>query len=284
MTFKISQLTKCVGAALIALGTALPAIAGPYILSGTDADDHGFATSTSNQQGWFFMQRALENLAPAVTNNNKVVVSLVSDPGSTAGQAAQSAFKFSNLAAAGWTYVNLNGAAAINNFFSGIGAITASTAGLLMFDSGNNVSGGLTTTEDAALTSNASAIDAFLGTGGGLFSQSNSYGWLNAILPSASAQNESFTGISLTSAGANSFPVLTNADLSAGPYHTYFQGIGGIPVLGTSQTTGHAVIIGSSAGSITNPGQGTVPEPGNIALFGLGALALTVMRRRQTNM
>ena len=36
------------------------AFAGPFILAGTDADDHGFVAAGANQDGWLFMQRALE--------------------------------------------------------------------------------------------------------------------------------------------------------------------------------------------------------------------------------
>lgn len=49
---------------LIATGALFVSVAqaGPFILAGTDADDHGFANASGNQDGWFFMQRALENL------------------------------------------------------------------------------------------------------------------------------------------------------------------------------------------------------------------------------
>jgi hypothetical protein len=49
-------------AALLAVGR--PAMAGPIIISGMDADDHGFVTQAGNQSGWLFMQTALENIAP----------------------------------------------------------------------------------------------------------------------------------------------------------------------------------------------------------------------------
>ena len=68
------------------------------VLAGTDADDHGGVSGGVNQDGWFFMQRALENLAPGVTNGNKVVTILGST--STAASAITSAFNLSNLGAA----------------------------------------------------------------------------------------------------------------------------------------------------------------------------------------
>lgn len=81
-----------------ALG-ASSAMAGPFILAGTDADDHGFANASGNQDGWLFMQKVLENLAPGVTNGNKTVVILGST--SSANTAASSAFNLSSLAGAG---------------------------------------------------------------------------------------------------------------------------------------------------------------------------------------
>jgi hypothetical protein len=58
----------------------------------------------------------------------------------------------------------------------------------------------------------------------------------------------------LTAAGNTNFPGLTNADLGAGPYHNRFVGFSSIPMLGTSNATGNAIIIGGTGGSITNPG------------------------------
>lgn len=70
--------------------------AGPFILAGTDADDHGGANATENLTGWLFMQRALENLASssALTNGHLNVVNLGSSSTGEAGRAAASAFGF----------------------------------------------------------------------------------------------------------------------------------------------------------------------------------------------
>ena len=252
------------------------AVAGPFIIAGTDADDHGFVNGGGNQDGWFFMQRSLENIAPGVTNGNKTVIFLGSNPGSDAGNAAQSAFVLSNLPAAGWTAQFVNGVAAINTFLAtGIGS-----AGIVMLDSGANVTGGIDAVESAAVTAGAVVLNNFLGTGGGLFTQANSLGFLSTLIPGINITTSSGSGITLTAAGIAAFPGLTNADLSSGPYHAVFSNFGGLPVLGIeSNRPGGAVIIGASGGSITNPT--VVPEPSTLGILGLGLAALGFIRRRR---
>lgn len=273
---KLLQRTALAAAGLFVVG----AQAGPFILAGTDADDHGDATATANLDGWLFMQRALENLAAGVANGNKTVYTLGST--SDALTAANSAFGFSSLVGAGWTVVNIDGVAAINAFFASGGG--AGSAGIVMLDSSdNNVTGGLDAAELAALTTNAGAINSFVGGGGGLFSQSNGYGWLSALLPSLSVASDQETGLALTAAGTAAFPGLTNADLSSGPYHSNFLGVGSIPVLATGigSFSSYNVIIGASGGSIINPVP-AIPEPSTYALMlaGLGVVGFMARRRR----
>ena len=257
--------------------------AGPFILAGTDADDHGSASATENIDGWLFMQRAIENLAAStgLTTTNRVVVSLGSQ--SSALTAAQSAFNKSSLPGAGWTFQSVAD-------LTVAGALTSalSTAGIVMLDSGGNVSGGLTNAEDAVLTANAAALNSFVGGGGGLFSQAGDYGWLSTLVPGLTRINSSSTGLALTAAGNTAFPGLTNADLSAGPYHNGFGNVGPIPVLarGIGSFSNLDVIIGSGAGSITDPEPPPVtaiPEPETYALMlaGLGAIGAYARRRRK---
>lgn len=275
---KLLQRTALAAAGLFVVG----AQAGPFILAGTDADEHGSFASGANQDGWLFMQRALENIAAGVTNGNKTIYTLGSE--SSALTAANSAFNGSSLAtlASGWSIVNLNGAAAINTFFSGVGV---GSAGIIMLDSGGNVGGGLSNDEEDALFANRNAINSFVGGGGGLFSQANDYRWLGGLVAGLSVATDQETGLALTASGFAAFPGLNNGDLSAGPYHSNFLGVGSIPVLATGigAVSRYNVIIGSSGGSITDP-VAAIPEPSTYALMlaGLGLVGFMARRRRDT--
>lgn len=273
---KLMTASVAVGLGILGAGTAVQA--GPFIISGTDADDHGFASGGANQDGWFFMQRALENIAPGVGNGNKKVVTL----GSSAGQAlnaANSAFGLSSLPGLGWTIVNIDGDAAIQSFLDGTALFNINNAGILMMDSDSNVGGGATASEVAKFTSNASAINTWMGAGGGLFSQANGYGFLSTLVPGLTAVSEFDSGITLTAAGTAAFPGLTNPDLSAGPFHNRFENVGSIPVLGVD-AHGHAIILGASGGSITAP---TIPDGGSFLPVFLGLAGLGFAFRRKVN-
>ncbi len=271
---KFFSLKAAVAACLL---VATAAHAGPFILAGTDADDHGSANGVANLNGWLFMQRALENLAPGVTNGNKVVTILGST--GSASTASNSAFNFSNLSGAGWTIQTVS-TANFGTFFGAGGGIN--NAGILMMDSGGNVSGGV---DGNAFVPFASLIDNFLGAGGGLFSQANGYQWLTTLLPTIGIVGGGATGLALTTEGGNAFPGLSNPDLSSGPWHNYFTNTGALPVLARSTTVsvggeGVAVIIGGAAGSITNPG-GSVPEPTSLALVGAALMGAFWSQRRR---
>jgi len=269
---KPSLIIKALGTAAAALSVSLSAYAGPFILAGTDADDHGSVSGSTNIDGWFFMQRALENIASGVTTGVKKVTILGST--SSAGTAANSAFNLSSLVAAGWTVETVS-VADFGTFFGAGGTLGT---GILMMDSGNNVGGGV---NGSAFVPYAMDINNFLGAGGGLFSQANGYQWLSALLPSLTVVGESSTGLSLTADGNAAFPGLSNADLSAGPYHNRFENVGVLPILATSNATGNAIIIGGAGGSITDPTppQG-VPLPGTLSLVGIALVGLGIARRR----
>lgn len=259
------------------------ASAGPFIISGTDSDDHGGASGSANLTGWLYMQKAIENIGAGVTNGSKTVVTLGSS--STAVNAANSAFGFSSLVGAGWNIVNLDGVTAITNFFNGTGTTNINNVGLLMIDSGvANVGGGIDGSEEAVLTANAALMNSFIGAGGGLFAQASELGWLSALIPGIVTTDVGGGGISsalqLTAGGQSAFPGLTNADISSGPWHHYFSNYSPLNLLAES-TDGFDVIIGAAGGSITNPDPVDVPEPITMSLFGAGLVGAAALRRRK---
>lgn len=277
--------------------------AGSIMIAGTDADDHGFASGGANQQGWFFMQRAFENVSTGVTNTNKTVVCLGCS--SSAQAAFASAFDLSSLVALGWSRTTVTGAAGVTNFFNGTGAANINNAGIVYMPTvSSNVSGGITNAELAVVNANATVLDAFLAAGGGLFAQEQAnssigYGWLSTLLPGITVQGDNAgpgfnsSVLTLTAEGTAAFPGLTNTVLSnSTPWHAYFlpglTGFGGLSTLVTGpvfngpggSATQQAVVLGGIGGSITTPPPtSAVPEPSAVILAATGLAGLLLRRR-----
>jgi hypothetical protein len=271
--------------------------AGPIIIAGTDADDHGSANATTNFTGWLFMQKAFENLAPAVTNGSTSVVCIGCNAGQ-AGNAFTSATSKSSIAGS-WTFTALTSTTDISNFFNGTGASNVNNTGIVYMPTVEfNVSGGISDTQLAIVNANATALNTYVANGGGLFTQeqvnsSIGYNWLTTLLPGLIAQGDSggpaFDSgtLDITAQGNAAFPGLTDSDVTnATPWHAWFSGnFGGLsplvtgPIFGPTGTFDGAVVLGGGAGTVIvdpNP----VSEPGMLPLLAIGGLGALWGRSR----
>jgi len=303
MKIKTNTMAMLVGATLA--GLSIAASAGPIIIAGTDADDHGFL-SVTNQNGWLFMQKAFENLAPAVGNGNHTVTCL----GCNTGQAFNAFNSSTGLSSLNgtWTFVDLTATGDITNFFNGTGATNVNNTGIVYMPTvSSNVGGGITDAQLGIVNSNSNALNSFVVGGGGLFTQEQAnsgigYGWLSTLLPGLIVQGDNggpnfdSSSLSITAAGNAAFPGLTNTDVSnATPWHAWFSGdFGGLNTLVTGPifdaaggTFPGAVVIGGGAGTVFQcgePGQppcNTVPEPSELPLMVIGLLGLAYTMRRR---
>ena len=228
--------------------------AGALVIDGADADFHGSVIAGVNQLGWLYMQKVLQFIRPNVTNGQKVLVGLGADPAIYGGvgnfgavDGLQSAFALSPLPGLGWSIAFVTGAANIDNYLKGqvanavdinnqpvTGGAQISTTGLMYITTANLTFDDLTDAELDVVNTHGLDIKNYVNGGGGLFTAAENttslttvtYGWLKSVLPTINVTGVGgiFTPLSLTPAGMASFPGLTNADLSSGPWHNYFTG------------------------------------------------------------
>ena len=295
---------QSVAVAVVALAMGQAAWAGPVIIDGTDSNDHGSVSGGVNLAGWFYMQKALTNLASSLSGS---VTKVLVDIGTSVGQARDainSAFALSPLPGSGWTITHEDEAAAIDAWLAGM---NTSNTGILYIPTLGLTGGDLLGSEITTINGRATEINTFVGgagtpaLGGGLFAMgetgSGAYGWLTTLIPGIVVTDAGGGGISspisLTAAGNAAFPGLSNSDLSSGPWHEYFTGsLGGLSVLGTSPDGSQAtrnVILGGGVGTVIGcgaPGQpacpdNAIPEPASMLLFGMGGLAAGFTRIRK---
>lgn len=281
-----------IGAA-VGIALASQAWAGPIILGGDDLTDHGSRTATGNQNGWLYIQLAINNLLGTQTRSGTLTTDIVA-----LGSAANPTFDSSNAGGAIGSAANVlgksvsfyDGAVAINQFFVDLAAGIVNPG--VIWLAGTGAQNDLVASEGAALTSNAAAINTFVTSGGGLMAHGSgdtAYGWLSALLPGISEIGGcSSSGATLTAAGNAAFPGLTNAnvDSNAGPCHSHFEGnFGGLTTLALDGR-GRSYIIGGGAGTVIQCGLAgqppcKIPEPEVFHLLGIGLLGMVLGLRRR---
>jgi cysteine-rich repeat protein len=240
----------------IAPAAAQSPLGGPVIIGGDDADDHGSVRGGVNLTGYKYIEKAFDNMGPAVQKTGKVAVCIGCN-GLRASTAFQSGFDLSTLPGKGWTRVALTTTAQITGFFNGTGTNNVNNSGLIyMPTDAANITGGITAAQLTTVNSNASGLASFVASGGGLFAHSQGsttggWGWLTTLIPGITPTPEGScteTDLTLTPVGQTTFPGLTNADVdNATPWHEIFlNNFGGLDVLvtGPCPTGQQAVILG----------------------------------------
>lgn len=254
--------------ALLAMtAPAAGAVGGPVILGGDDLTDHGGTDATGvSQEGWLYMERAVGNIKAKVgrANNNSIAAFGSADPGTlvhpTGGDAGAG---IKNAAEKnGMTVTYFDTATEISNGFASIANGSYNPA--IVWIAGTGASNDLDDcagpgTDGQAITDNASVINSFVNSGGGLFSHGTCYGWLSTLLPGLTTVDDgSSDDLYRTPEGVAAFPTVTDSDFNAGPWHNHFEGnFGGLDVLVRSRNIDDAggqdaaVVIGGGQVSLT---------------------------------
>lgn len=229
----------------------IPTVGAAVIIDGTDANEHGDNNSgRSNDNGWLYMQKVLENLASRVPAGTAKVVVDLGTTNNRARNAIVSAFNLSSLPGQGWTLRHEDGAAAISNWLANL---SSTNTGILCIPTYNLTPGDLEADEMAAINAQARRIADFAnrvsGGGGALFamgevessSRPGAWLWLRELFPGISVTqipgNSGInTSITLTPEGNQAFPGLSNSEVGAAkPWHNYFSGdLATLKVLGVA--------------------------------------------------
>jgi hypothetical protein len=237
---------------------------GPMVLDGMDPACHSvYGEGTEN-----YIAKVLNSVYSQSTmpgNNGKIAIL---DPGTSVGGCG------STWAALMPQYLSTFATAPEIEYFSTSAEIDAffasgiiSTPPRVIWIPDNWGRSGSTSTK---FTNNAEKIADFVNSGGGLFANYNTYGWLTALLPGATFNDGGCNGgPNATADGLADFG-LTNADVTA-CWHGYFTGdLGGLKTLAEYRypdpTTSDLVAVSIGGGDVSLPSSFTLsisPESPN---------------------
>lgn len=291
----VAALAALLATAALLLWASRPAYAagGPVILGGDDLTDHGSRDTVNNVNlaGWLYLERALENVKPAVSragNNGSIAALGSADSTDPSGGDAGAAIHYAAQdAGSGIPVTYYNGGPAIVGFFNALRAGTVNPA--IIWIAGDNASNDLSddSTESDALVNNATTIGDFVTSGGGLISHGTDYRWLTGLFPSATTVDSGNSDdLVITPAGQAAFPGLTTADVNAGPWHNHFEGnLGNLATLVEStsvkdNTNANARVIVGGAGVVL-PGSITLDPPTATNVVGTNHTVTATVRNPQ---
>jgi len=226
---------------------------GPIVLDGMDPVCHSGYEGT-----WGYIAQVLKKTYDGATNVNTEKIAILGANGATNSCGGNwntlLTTKYLGQFTTAPTVVFYNSLTEVNNFFTNINTIKPTV--IWIPDNWSRPA-----TVESAFTTNAEVIADFVNSGGGLFANMGSYGWLTALLPSAVYNNGGCNGgPEATADGIADFD-LTNAKVAA-CWHGYFTGnVGTLKVLvdypyPSLTSTRKAVSIGG--GSVSLPSSFTL--------------------------
>lgn len=228
---------------------------GPIVLDGMDPVCHSGGEGT-----WGYIGQVLKKVydGSSIPNNAKIAI-LGSNPTTNSCGGNWNTLmttKYLNQFSTQPSFEFYTTDASITTFFSSIGSSSASTPKMIWIPD----NWGRSSSTEAIFTSNAEKIADFVNSGGGLFANMGSYGWLTALLPGAVFNNGGCNGgPDATASGTTDFG-LTNAMVAA-CWHGYFTGN-----VGTLKTLVDYPYPNGSTRKAVSIGGGSVSLPSSFTL------------------
>ena len=226
---------------------------GPIVLDGMDPVCHSGGENTG-----LYIARVLKKVHDGATNPNNGRIAILGSNGANNSCGSSWAAKITQYVsefttAPGVDFYTTN--AQVTSFFAS--TITSAQPALIWIPDNWSRSSVI----EATFTTNAEKIADFVNSGGGLFANMGSYGWLSALLPSATYNSGGCNGGPEATADGISDFALSNSIVAA-CWHGYFTGnVGTLKTLvdypfPTASSTRKAVSIGG--GSVSLPSSFTL--------------------------